>query len=214
MKYISTGIVFLLCSFGLYAQSYPEPEFTNEVCYLKKDSATTVVRLEKETSKMESKTKGAGFGGYENGYMLDGERSSVRLRGTGLSFVFSSGASSGLSSSTAQRDSMLRANGVNPSDMNGMMGGTGDPTSSISLYKADVSKGKRKILMQKIGGAFSGKKLQSSDKYTFSVKKIRDGYWELIIDKKLPQGEYAFTTMSYNTGAMDGSITLYTFGVD
>ena len=62
--------------------------------------------------------------------------------------------------------------------------------------------------MQKAGGAFGGKKSQSSDKYTFSVKKIREGYWELVIDKPLPRGEYAFSMMSMGAGNMDGSTTL------
>lgn len=48
--------------------------------------------------------------------------------------------------------------------------------------------------MQKSGGAFSlNKKIRSSEKYTFSIKKIREGYSELGIDKNLPAGEYAFS---------------------
>ena len=68
--------------------------------------------------------------------------------------------------------------------------------------------------MQKAGGAFSAKKLQSSDKYTFSTRKIRDGYWELLVDKQLPAGEYAFSVMAMSAGNMDGSTTVYCFGVD
>ena len=70
--------------------------------------------------------------------------------------------------------------------------------------------------MQKIGGAmsFGNKKMQSSYKYTFSVKKIREGYWELVIDKTLPKGEYAFSMMGMGMGNMDGSTTLFSFGID
>ncbi|HRO70367.1 MAG TPA: hypothetical protein PK951_08305 [Chitinophagaceae bacterium] len=68
--------------------------------------------------------------------------------------------------------------------------------------------------MQKAPGAFGGKKLQSSDKYTFSIKKIKDGYWELVIDKNLPAGEYAFTMLNMGLGSMDGSSTIYCFGID
>ncbi len=86
------GIVSLL-----WAQpdkiKYPEPEFSKEVYFLKKDTVNSVLRLEKEISKMEGKTKMGGMGGYENGYTIEGEKSSVRLpSGNGLSFVFSSGA--------------------------------------------------------------------------------------------------------------------------
>ena len=91
---------------------------------------------------------------------------------------------------------------MDPSMMNGMEGMNvmGDPADMISLYKATSAKNKRKILMQKAGGAFGGKKSQSSDKYTFSVKKIREGYWELVIDKPLPRGEYAFSMIGMGMG--------------
>jgi hypothetical protein len=213
MKQFLLVAVSVCTMLSLQAQTYPEPEFSNEVYYLKKDSAHSLVRLEKENSKMETKSKGIGFGGYENGYMLDGEKSSVRLNnGNGLSFVFSTGGAG--KTTSQQTDSIMRANGMDPSMMSGM-GGTGDPANTITLYKTETGKGKRKIFLQKTGGAFSGGKLQSSDKYTFSVKRIRDGYWELVIDKTLPKGEYAFTTMSYaGMNSMDGSATLFTFGID
>ncbi len=194
---------------------YPEPEFSNEVYYLKKDSINTAIRLEKNSSKMEAKTKMGGLGGSENGYTMDGGKSTVRLsRGSNLSFVISTGAS--VKTSSSQSDSMMKANGMDPSMMQGMMGSMNDPTSSIILYKVESEKGKRKILMQKAGGAspFASKKLQSSDKYTFSVKKIRDGYSELVIDKPLPKGEYAFSMMSMGMGNMDGGTTLFAFGID
>lgn len=209
-KFLFTGIV--VCSlYSAGAQNYPEPDFSNEVYYLKKDNTPALVRLEKESSKMETKTKGAGFGGYENGYIVEGERSSVRLgQGNNLSFVISNGGNGRTNSAAA--DSVMRANGMDP----GMTtAGMSDPANTITLYKTEAGKGKRKILLQKAGGAFSAKKLQSSDKYTFSVRKIRDGYWELVIDKTLPPGEYAFTSMNFtNMSSMDGSMTLYTFGVD
>ena len=46
---------------------YPEPEFSNEVYLLKKDSSK-VIRLEKGASKMDTKTKMGGMAGMENGY--------------------------------------------------------------------------------------------------------------------------------------------------
>ena len=212
------AIAILALSPFLFAQpdktKYPEPEFSNEVCYLKKDSINTVVRLEKGSSKMETKTKMGGMGGSESGYVLDGEKSAVRLQRTGsnLSFIISKGGRG--TASSPQADSMMKANGMDPSSMSGMMGGMDDPSSTITLYKADSEKGKRKIYMQKIGGAFGSHKMQSSDKYTFSVKKIREGYWELVIDKTLPKGEYAFSMMGMGMGNMDGSTTLFAFGVD
>ena len=215
MKYLMLTILLLCVSIYLYAQKYPEPEFNNEVVFLKKDSTHTLLRLEKESSKMESKTKGAGFGGYEMGYIFDGEKSTIRIqKAPGYSFVFSTGAS--VKTASPQQDSIMRANGMDPAMMDGMsgMGGMNDPANTITLYKAESAKGKRKILMQKAGGAFSMGKNKSSDKFTFSVKKIREGYWELVIDKPLTRGEYAFSMMNMSAGAMDGSTVLFAFGVD
>ena len=192
---------------------YPEPEFAKEIYFLKKDSVTSVMRLEKASAKMDSKTKMGGLGGSESGYTWDETKSTVRLNTrNNLSFVFSTGASA---SSSNKQDSMMRANGMDPGMMQGMSSMM-DPTNTISLYKAESGNGKRKILMMKSPGAmpFGSKKMQSSDKFTFSVKKIRDGYWELVIDKPLPKGEYAFTVMGMGMANMDGSTTLFAFAVD
>lgn len=217
-KYGLLSIVLFIAS-AAWAQldktKYPEPEFSKEVYYLKKDTVITAIRLEKNFSKMEAKTKMGGLGGYENGYTMEGQKSSVRLpSGNKLSFVFSTGAS--VKTSNPQADSMMEASGMDPNAMSDMMGDMNDPASSIILYKVESDKGKRKILMQKSGGAipFASKKLQSSDKYTFSVKKIRSGYWELVVDKTLPRGEYAFTMTGISMGNMDGSVTMFAFAIN
>ena len=215
MKYLFIMTAFLFAVFYVHGQKYPDPEFSNEIYYLKKDSVHSLVRLEKSSSKMENKSKAAGFGGFENGYAVDGAKSDVRFgNGANLSFVFSTGASgSSSSTSSAQRDSIMKANGMDPS-MSSMAGSMSDPANKVTLYKTDASKGTRKIYMMKTGGAFSMGKNKSSDKFTFSVKKIREGYWELVVDKPLPKGEYAFVTMDgySGTGGMDA--LLFAFGVD
>ena len=219
MKYFILLVVSLCLSVIVYAQKYPEPEFSKEVYWLQKDSIHTVMRLEKGSSKMETKTKMGGMGGSESGYVLEGEKSTVRISNyKNLSFVFSTGASSPSSSSSKVRDSIMLANGMDPSMMKGMedMRGMNDPSSTIVLYKLETANNKRKVLLQKNSGMspFASKKQQSSDKYTFSLKKIREGYWELVIDKTLPRGEYAFTLMGMGMSNMDGSITMFAFAVD
>ena len=215
MKYFFLTIAFTGAALCLWAQNYPEPEFSNEVYYLKKDSVHSVVRLEKASAKMDNKVKAAGFGGFENGYVFDGDQSNVRFsKGANLSFVFSNGASTTTRQSSAQQDSMMRANGMDPSAVSGMMGSTDDPARTITLYKTDAGKGKRKIYMMKTGGAFSMGKNKSSDKFTFSVKKIREGYWELLVDKPLSKGEYAFVAMSGYSGGGGMDALLFAFGVD
>lgn len=213
MKKIFLALQALAFTGMAIAQVYPEPEFSNEVYYLKKDSAYSTVRLEKGSSKMEQ--KGNGIGGYESGYTLDGAKSGVRFtNGSNLSFVISTGASSG--SSSHQSDSMMKASGIDPSMMQGM-GSMMDPTSTLALYKLESTKGERKVILQKSGSVlpFANHKPRSSEKYTFSLKKIRQGYWELVIDKSLPKGEYAFTMMNVMGGdAMAGSTLLFAFAID
>lgn len=214
MKKILLSLYTMLIASITVAQSYPEPEFSNEVYYLNKDSIHTVMRLEKEMGKMENKVKAAGFGGFENGYVIDGEKSGVRFSNAAkLSFVYSTGASVA-ANSTEQRDSMMRANGMDPSAMNDMMGAMDDPAKTITLYKTEAGKGKRKIYTMKTGGAFSMGKNKSSDKFTFSAKKIREGYWELVIDKPLTKGEYAFAVMAGYSGGGGMDAILFTFAVD
>lgn len=193
--------------------TYPEPEYSNEVYLLKKDSGK-VIRLEKGSSKMNTKTKLGGMGGVENGYSMDEAKSTIRLTsGTGLTFVFSTGESPDKKSSP-QADSMMRANGLDPSMIS--MGSMMDPSKMITLYKAESEKNERKIYLMKTGGAvpFAGPKNKSSDKYTLSIKKIREGYWELVVDKSLPKGEYAFTVMSGGMSNADGSVIIFAFAVD
>lgn len=217
MKYSVLFVFVLLTSPFLFAQTekkYPEPEFTNEVYFLKKDSFK-VKRLEKSLSKMETKTKLAGFGGSESGYIIDGERSPIRLEsGSNLSFVISTGSS--VKQNNAAADSVMRANGMDPSMMNNQMESMHDPANTITLYKVEKAKGgKRKVLLQGIPGAFGKKKISSSDIYSFSVKKVREGYWELMIDKPLPAGEYAFSVMTQTQSmAMNMEKLFFAFGVN
>lgn len=91
-----------------------------------------------------------------------------------------------------------------------------DPSNVITLYEVQSGKGVRKVILMKMPGMFGSKKMKSSDKHSFSVRKVNDGYWELVIDKPLRPGEYAFTlmTMCAAMNSMDGSTTVFAFGVD
>ena len=219
MKKNNSGLqIFLLSAalfsaYGLNAQTYPEPEFANEPYYINKSAGNKLVRLEKNSSKLDTKTNA--ISGSESGYSIDGSTSPVRLSsGNNISFIFSSGTSgSSSATSSAKSDSTMRANGVDPSMLSGM--NTSDPSQKLTLYKMESGKGVRKVLLQKAPGMnpFGSHKLQSSDKYTFSARKIRDGYWELVVDKPLPKGEYAFTAMGMGVDVMGGT-TLFAFGVD
>lgn len=207
----------LSCTITVFAQSelkkYPEPEFAKEVCYLKKDTVNLAIRLEKQSSKLDSKVKLGGFGGYESAYSIGHSQSPVRINhGDKLSFVFSTGAS--VKKKEDNTDSMMKASGIDTDAMSDMMQGFNNPFDNIILYKCETVTGKRKIWMQKSGGVISiSKKMKSSEKYTFSVKKIREGYSELIIDKTLPAGEYAFCVPQGGAGGMTGDVIVYSFGI-
>ena len=218
MKKISFLVISLLTVLIIYSQNYPEPEFTNEPYYLQKNDTTyKLLRLEKSTSTMETKTKFGGFGGSETEYTMDGNRSSVRIReGSIPSFIVSTGAASSKGTGSDHSDSMMRANGVDPGLIQQAMGGMMDPATRYTLYKSESGGGQRIILIQKShAGPFASKKVKASDKFTFSVKQIRAGYWELIPDKMLPPGEYVFSALDPTGGSARGvGALLFAFGID
>ena len=216
MKKISlSAACILLCSIFVFAQTekspYPVPEYSNEICLLKKDSVTSIMRLEKGSSKSEMKVKMMGMGGMDQGYELEGEKSPVRLtNGSNLVFIFYTGEPAGASASP-QNDSMMKANGMDPNMMSNPMASMMDPTQNISLYNMQGGKGKRKVLLQSMG--IMGKSKKTSTKYTLSVKKVKDNYYEMKVDKSsLPKGEYTFVMMGM--GSMDQSYSLFAFAIE
>jgi hypothetical protein len=218
MKKILSSAIFLFAISIIYSQTYPDPDFTNEPYYLQKtDSTWKLVRLEKGISTMETKTKFGGFGGSETEYSMDGNTSSVRVKaGSNPSFIVSTGAGTSKSAGSDHSDSMMRANGVDPNLIQQAMGGMMDPATRYTLYKTESGGGQRIILIQKShGGPFASKKVKASDKFTFSVKQIREGYWELIPDKVLPPGEYAFSALDPTGGSTRGpGVLLFAFGIE
>jgi len=217
MKKTALAFISVLCGVlchGLAAlgQDYPNPEFNNEVYAFRKDSSK-LFRLEKQTATIDNKT--SIVSGSRVAYNVDAGQATVRFGNIErLTFVFWTGATaSGVVAGAApgsHADSLIRSTGVDPSLLN--VGGANSP-ENFTLYRMDASKGKRTILLVKAGGYFS-KKGGESEKYSISTKKIREGYFEMVVDKKLPRGEYAFVIRSQGMDAMRGGATLYCFGVD
>lgn len=192
---------------------YPTPEFVNTIYHFDKANGK-LTKLEKEISRMETKVKLGGIGGVDNGFIIEGKSSSVRIKGgENLSFVYYTGSGQ---ESDAQTDSMMMANGMDPSSMSMGMDMLTDPSSTTSLYSAFPEGGNRKVTLQMAQGMkMLGKEKKSSKEYSFSVKKVKPGYYELVIDKTLPAGEYAFSMMNMMGGSgMDGSTTMFAFGID
>src|SRR5688572_12889185 len=134
MKHFICVVLSAVSTMNLHAQeNYPVPEFSNEVYILKKDSLPVLQRLEKTRARMDNKAKAGGFGGFESGYTIEGDRSSTRLKtGEGFTFVFTDDRAD--AGDPAVRDSIMRANGVDPSLMSGMRM---DPSNMITLYKTE-----------------------------------------------------------------------------
>jgi hypothetical protein len=214
-KILLLAMVIAASSCWLMAQKntkYPTPEFSNEIYYFLKDSGQ-VLRLEKGYSKAESRTKMGGMGGGEQGYSLEGDKSPVRFEsGKYYSFIIYSGNDEGGDSHAS--DSMMKANGMDPFSMGDPMAMMNDPSRTTSLYKMNIEKDSRKITLQSYPGMkLLGKSKKESIRYTMSIKKVRNGYYELLIDKMLPRGEYSFLVTDMSMG-MDGSSKLFAFGVD
>ena len=219
MKKLSVSFVMVVYCCICFSQTskkvYPEPEFMREV-YALNSEANTLLRLQKETSHLDTKAKLGGLGGSEYGYTIDGEASKIRIAsGRVPSFIYqwrqdnsATGKSGDSLSRSMANDSMAKLpQGME--SMNSMVDQYMDPARTITLYSMHTVKGQRKLLVQASGGAFGiGKK--ASVKQSLSFKKVKDGYYEIFIDKPLPKGEYAFITSAM--GSPD--VTMFVFGVD
>jgi hypothetical protein len=217
LNYFAMKIFFLLLQFfilsiALVAQkTYPIPEYSNEIYLVKKDSSITLARLEKAYSNQQMKVKMMGMGGMDQGYATDGEKSAIRFSIGNLVFLFYNGdpASDSAASSSGDKDSAMKANGMDVKAM-AAMSAMYDPTQMISLYNMKAEKGKRKILTQSMG--FMGKSKGTATKFSLSIKKVKENYYEMRVDKALSKGEYSFVMM--DTGGAGQSYILFAFGID
>lgn len=212
LAFLSSLCGLLACGLVADGQDYPNPEFNNEVYAFRKDSGK-LVRLEKQTATIENKTSVVSGSRVE--YNVEAGQATVRFANIDrLTFVFWTGAvATGAAPGVApgsHADSLIRSTGFDPTMMNA--GGANSP-ENFTLYRMDASKGKRTILLLKAGGYFS-KKGGESEKYSISTKRIREGYFEMVVDKKLPRGEYAFVIRSQGMDSMRGGATLFCFGVE
>src|SRR5664279_1010826 len=80
MKPIALSIILIVFAGPLIGQTGHSPTgqmFMNHIYSCRYDS---LIALEQITARMESKTKGMGFGGSEGGLIMDGEKSPVRIK--------------------------------------------------------------------------------------------------------------------------------------
>ena len=161
------------------------PLFLNHIYYYTPDSLTA---LEQSTARMESKTKGMGYGGSEGGFYMDGARSNVRIRAS---------------------DSIRFIVKMNMSMM--------DPSMMVKLYKFDSKKGNREAIISSQGGMFDrGKSKPTASEISFNIQKSGTEDFILLPASRLVSGEYAFLNlmMVNGAGSREPSYTVFAFGVD
>lgn len=187
-----TVCLFIYCSLSAQDnKQYPTPEFANEIYYLD-NSNNSLVRLEKGSSGIKSKMRMAGLGGSENVFVMENEKSPVQIKDSvSLSFIYYTGDS-------------------DPSGWETMF----DPAKTTSLYNAYPDLGSRKVVLQSSSGMRILGKAKESKKFTFSIRKIKPGYTEFVVDKPLSKGEYMFVVMGGFNMSMDGSVSLFAFEIE
>lgn len=160
------------------------PVFINHVYYSLRDS---LVSLEQNMARMESKTKGMGYGGSEGGFYMDGAKSSLRIQsGDSLRFTVK----------------------MNMAMM--------DPSMMMKLYKFDSKNGNREAIVSSQGGMFSGgKSKHTASEISFNILKSGSDDYIMIPASRLLPGEYGFINMMMvNGGGRDAAYTVFAFGVD
>ena len=169
---------------GQTSHSSSNPVFLNHIYYSLSDS---LISLEQNAARMESKTKGMGYGGSEGGFYMDGAKSNVRIR-AGDSLHFS-----------------IKMNMA-------MM----DPSMIVKLYKFDSKNGNREAILSSQGGMFSrGKSKSTASEISFNILKSGSEDYIMMPASRLAPGEYGFiNTMMMNGSGRDMSYTVFTFGVD
>jgi len=139
-----------------------EPEYANSPLFLDKDG--TLKPLERQTTQLETKIRGLGYGGADGKYVVPNEHSTVRFPVTAnLQFVVR----------------------PEPKDI--------DPATVIQLYSLKVSKGRRELLGVKLR-AFSGSQTTlNKAAVPFDVAKYGEASVVIKPQNPLAPGEYMWT---------------------
>jgi hypothetical protein len=92
--------------------------------------------------------------------------------------------------------------------------GGGDASDKVDVGIAIIKKDRRRFTQEATGLNGAAKDI-SATKASVSVKKIRDGLYQIIFDKPLAPGEYAFMP-ALDMGSLmgGGKLNLFCFGID
>ena len=146
--------------------------------------------LENTKAVRRTKTTLGGFGGSSFSYILEGEKSPVRLRADSAIFV------------TDKGKGLLAT----------------DPSITITLYKLEAGNDKRIAVLNKYKPSYvGGGSKNTNTKIPMGTKDLKEGLQQLLPEKKLEPGEYAFITITIAGNNYDGKNTKYivfAFGID
>jgi hypothetical protein len=191
MKPLAINLILILILLGITARmegqtshATTSPVFLNHIYYSLPDST---ISLEQNLARMESKTKGMGYGGSEGGFYMDGAKSNMRIRaGDSIRFIVK----------------------MNMAMM--------DPSMMMKLYKFDSKNGNREAIVSSQGGMFSGgKSKHTASEISFNIMKSGSEDYIMMPAARLLPGEYGFINMMMvSGGGRDASYTVFTFGVD
>jgi 1-aminocyclopropane-1-carboxylate deaminase/D-cysteine desulfhydrase-like pyridoxal-dependent ACC family enzyme len=137
--------------------------------------------LESTTALKSQKKKLGGFGGVSFSYELKGEKSDVRINADSAIFILVQGT--------------------------GMMGM--DISMSIMLYKLEVRGGNRIAVVGDYKPSVLGMGKTTDTKINTNSKQLKEGLTQILPEKKLEKGEYAFITGLMEGNNYDGKNTKY-----
>jgi hypothetical protein len=146
--------------------------------------------MERSDASLDFKVKGMGYGGSEYFYTAFDSKSTVRFSMNDLPRIFIK------------------------------LEGNIDPEELLLIVKEETKKKKKGRRRFKQGSRSMGGKARdvSENQVSFSIKKTRDGVYEIVFDQGLEQGEYAFMPFSdTNTNPLLGGSTktiITCFGID
>ncbi|MBS1683224.1 MAG: hypothetical protein JSS76_00610 [Bacteroidetes bacterium] len=92
--------------------------------------------------------------------------------------------------------------------------GGGDASDKVDVSIAVVKKDRRRFTQESTGLSGAAKDIGAT-KASVSVKKVREGLYQIIFDNPLSAGEYAFMPALDMSSLMGGGkLNLYCFGID
>lgn len=184
---IKSVFVLLMCVACMIANAQkgnvPAPETLSEIRYYDK-AANTNQALEKNKAKMVTKAKAMGLGGASTNYVIDGEKSPVRLqKKDSTSFIVT------------------------------LAEGMGEPSVWFGLFKVDVKKGKRSgnFINSKV---LVVKSKEGDGIIPFTVKSLGNHVFEIIPSEKLEAGEYFFVNKGSSATYGGQAVDAFAFGID